>query len=102
VGRERGGCDFTVKKTKNEKKKQWSLLTEEDPRKSREKIRRLTAKLRSDRRIESTKTKPLMRRTQRYSRISPTTLGLKVIAHWSYRRSWNYPELQQTISGIVG
>jgi hypothetical protein len=34
------------------------------------------------RRIESTGTKLSMRRTQWYSRISPMTHRLKVIAHW--------------------
>jgi hypothetical protein len=46
--RERG-CDFTVKKTKNGKKKQWSLLTGEDPCWSRGGIHRLTVNQRSDR-----------------------------------------------------
>jgi hypothetical protein len=68
--------------------KQWSLLTGEDEvRRSREENCRLTVNRRSDRRIESTGTKFSTRQMQQYSRILPTTHGMKVIArrscYWS-------------------
>jgi hypothetical protein len=49
----------------------------------------LTEIQRSDRRTRRAPTKPWTRRTQRYPRIPQTMHGLRVIAHRSYRRSWN-------------
>jgi hypothetical protein len=75
------------------------LTGEEDPRRSRKKIRRLPEIRGSNRRTEHTATKPLTRRTQRYPRIPQTMHGLGVIARRSCRRSWNCPELRRAIPG---
>jgi hypothetical protein len=72
---------------------------EEDPRRSREEIRRLSQIRGSNRRTEHAATKPSTRRTQRYPRIPQTMHGLGVIARRSCRRSWNRPELRRAIPG---
>jgi hypothetical protein len=56
------------------------LTGEEDPRRSREEIRRLPEIRRSNRRTKRTPTKPSTRRTQRYPRIRQTMHRLGVIA----------------------
>ena len=71
------------------------LTGEEDPRRSREEIRRLPEIQGSNRRTERAATKPSTRRTQRYPRILQTMHGLGVIA----RRSWNRSELRRAIPG---
>jgi hypothetical protein len=71
------------------------LTGEEDPRRSREEIRRLLEIRGSNRRTERAATKPLTRRTQRYPRIRQTMHGFGVIA----RRSWNRSELRRAIPG---
>jgi hypothetical protein len=75
------------------------LTGEEDPRRSRKKIRRLLEIRGSNRRTERAATKPSTRRTQRYPRIPQTMHGLGVIARRSCRRSWNRPELRRAIPG---
>jgi hypothetical protein len=75
------------------------LTGEEDPRRSREEIRRLPEIRGSNRRIERAATKPSTRRTQRYPRIPQTMHRLGVIARRSCRRSWNRPELRRAIPG---
>jgi hypothetical protein len=73
----------------------------DEVRRSQEENRRLMANQRSDRRTESTRTKPSMRQTQLYSWILPMTHELKVIARRSCHRIWNRPELWRAIPGIV-
>jgi hypothetical protein len=73
------------------------LTGKENPRRSREEIRRLLEIRRSNRRTERAATKLSTRRTQRYSRIRQTMHGLGVIA----RRSWNRPELRRAIPGAM-
>jgi hypothetical protein len=75
------------------------LTGEEDPRRSREEIRRLPEIRGSNRRTECAATKPSTRQTQRYPRIRQTMHGLGVIARRSCRRSWNRPELRRAIPG---
>jgi hypothetical protein len=75
------------------------LTGEEDPRWSREEIRRLPEIRGSNRRTERAATKPVTRRTQRYPRIRQTMHGLGVIACRSCRRSWNRCELRRAIPG---
>jgi hypothetical protein len=70
-------------------------MGEEDSCRSRGEIRRLTVNRRLDRRLESTGTKLLTRRMQRYSRILPTMHGLKVITHRSCHRSWSRPNFSE-------
>jgi hypothetical protein len=72
---------------------------EEDPRRSREEIRRLSEIRGSNRRTERAATKPSTRRMQRHPWIRQTMHGLGVIAHRSCRRSWNCPELRRAIPG---
>jgi hypothetical protein len=69
------------------------LTGEEDPRRSREEIRRLT----EIRQTECAPTKPSTRQMQRYPQIRQTMRGLGVIARWSCRRSWNCSELRRAI-----
>jgi hypothetical protein len=75
------------------------LTGEEDPRRSRDEIRRLPEIWGSNRRTERAVTKPSTRRTQRYPRIPQTMHGLRVIARRSCRPSWNRPELRRAIPG---
>jgi hypothetical protein len=93
------GGHARTEKTKNTKKpyvQQWKFLTgEENPRRSRGEIRRLTEIRRSDQRIGHAPMKPSTRRTQRYPWITQTMHELRVIA----RRSWNRCELRRAISG---
>jgi hypothetical protein len=86
---ERGmGCAYENKQWRNSMDNNRGKLTEEDGvRVRREENHRLAGKRRSDRRIKSTRTKLSMRRTQRYSQISPMTHGLKVIAQRSCHSS---------------
>jgi hypothetical protein len=73
-------------KTKREEKETMEVAHQgRRTRWSQEENHRLAANRRSDQRIESTETKPLTRRTQRDSQISPTMHGLKVTARQSYR-----------------
>ena len=78
------------------------LTGEEDPRRSREEIRRLPEIRGSNRRTECAATKPSTRQTQRYPRIRQTMHGFGVIARRSCRRSWNRPELRRAIPGARG
>jgi hypothetical protein len=71
-----------------------------NPRRSQGQIHWLRTNCQSDRWIEGTWTKVLTRRTQRYPQILPTTHRSKVIARWSYRWSWNRPELRFAIPGV--
>jgi hypothetical protein len=68
---------------------------------SREENCRLATNRWSDRRIKSTRTNLSMRRMQWYSRISPITHGLELIARRNCRWSWNRPELRWAIPGHV-
>ena len=101
-GRREGGATYMETKMEKLHGQQWRETHRRrrsslEPRKNH----RLAAKRRLDRRIESTGTKLSTRRMQRYPRIPPTMHGLKLIAHQSYRRSWNRPELRRAILGTV-
>jgi hypothetical protein len=75
------------------------ITGEEDPRRSREEIRRLPEIRGFNRRTERAATKPSTRRTQGYPRIRQTKHGLVVIARRSCRRSWNRSKLRRAIPG---
>jgi hypothetical protein len=96
-GESEGGPAWT-KKRRNEETLGTTMEVshwDEDPRRSREEIRRLPEIRGSNRQTERAATKPSTRRTQRYPRIPQTMHGLGVIA----RRSWNCPELRRAIPG---
>jgi hypothetical protein len=75
------------------------LTGEEDPRRSRDEIRRLPEIRGFNRRTERAVTKPSTRRTQRYPQIPQMMNGLGVITRRSCRCSWNRPELRRAIPG---
>jgi hypothetical protein len=95
AGRPGPGRDQTMRNEAKQRTWMEEFTWEEDSRRSRGWIRRLTEIRRFDRRTECTETKPSTRQTQRYPRIPPTTHGLEVIAH----QSWNCSKLRQAISG---
>jgi hypothetical protein len=100
AGGEREGLRREERKNEELGWNPWRWHTgEEDPRRSREEIRRLPEIWGSNRQTERAPTKPSTIRTQRYPRIPQTMHGLGVIARRSCCRSWNLSELRRAIPG---